>query len=157
VKPTVIRGLSQRPVSTRSLTFWVNRECLPVLSQCREALNYKGMAQALATTDGAGTWTTLWISDQMPTDAVWLVEVTAVGRGSTARAVYTMVASCESTSAVVSDLGYTIISAHESSGDEDCSIRSSVDVSGRTISIEVRDEATEAMDFVGVISVTEAT
>lgn len=151
---TVPLGVAQRSVDQDMLEIWANRELVPLLSQIRGALNYKSTQKVIATTDGAGTWKTLWLSEAMPYDGVWVMEAMAIGIGATERAAYSLNAVCESTAGTVSDLGYTVVSRNET--DELCSVRSYVDTSGRTIALQVKDNASEAMRFVAVVSLVEA-
>lgn len=63
--PTLTRGLRQRNVDTDQLTYWANKELIPLVAQVVQALNYVSRVQAEITTAGTAAFTTIWSSEDL--------------------------------------------------------------------------------------------
>lgn len=156
MKATVSQAVSERPVEERGLLDFVNRELLKLLRQVRSFANYTLRERVTVDTAGAGAWHTIWASDEMPTNAVWFVHAHVAGittSGVNQGAGYELAACYRSFSSTVAAVGSpTIGYSFESSA----AINVQFAVDGRTITIQVRDNAVSPMRFVGVVNVVEA-
>lgn len=124
----------------------------------RQFANYYSWERQAATSDGAGTFTAIWTSPAMPTNAVWGVEATVVGvntSGATQGCFHRLAAAAQSAAGVVAIIGASTAEVTiESAAAIDT--RFTVDATARTISLEARDDAVSPMRFTAVVQLTEA-
>jgi hypothetical protein len=160
VRLAVSRGLPQSQVRTddpQALERFVNTELRPVLEQLRRATNALNPepTSPSVVSDGAGTYSTLWTSAELPQEAVWQLEARVCGCGATERASYLIVTTIQSIAGVVSPLGATSI-VHEAESAVACNARFSYDATLRTVIVEACDAATEAMTWTSVVQTFES-
>jgi hypothetical protein len=85
---TLTRGLRQRNVDTNDLTYWANKELIPLLAQVVQALSYISRVQATISTAGTSTFTTIWSSADIPVGGVLRLDVHVIGADSGNRAAF---------------------------------------------------------------------
>lgn len=159
MKRTVAFPVSPRPVAEKDLETWVNGEALKILRELREAANWLGEEKTeYVDTDGDGAWVAVWTSQEMPTNCMWQICARVVGistSGAAQRYSYLRYASFQSTSGTVAQVGSTSTpSSHESALAGD--IRFTSDATARTVSVEIRDDATSPTRWTAHISIAEA-
>lgn len=81
MKPTVQQGITRRAVSLiNSHPEIFNKEVIPVLLSCRDALNFRSVYKARTNTaDSLGAYKTIWESEQVADNTAGLIDVTIVG------------------------------------------------------------------------------
>lgn len=162
MKSTVEPTLPGTPVPERPETInrFINKEALPLLRALRDAANLEARERVTVTTDGLGTYSRLWTSPEMPSNATWTIRASVAGTASAAGGVqhagYLLGATFQSTAGTVTQTGSTsVLYSHESAAAIDT--RFNVDSVLRTVYLESRDDAAGAMIFIAVVSTTEAT
>lgn len=135
---------------------WANREIKPLLDQVRAFANARGVERQEGVTDGLGTFLQVWVSDELPTDAAWTLTASVVGSsdaaGGAKKAGYVLAGLASSIAGTVTLTGQSVLFSAET--DAACDAR--FGVTGRTVFLEVRDDAVSAMRFASVVDVTEA-
>jgi hypothetical protein len=118
----------------------------------QEHLRFKTTAQC--TTDGAGTYKTIW-SATIPNTSSWYIDTTLIGRGVTSGC------SFEKCLAVQNYAGTVTVVGGTSQGTfirrDAVAMDSKFNITGAVLSYEVRDDATQAMNwkvFVEALSIT---
>lgn len=151
----VSQGISSLPPETEkpeSLRHWVVKEARELLSQLRRSvngLNAEPINPAVVS-DGAGTYSVLWTSGEMPQDAVWTVVADINGTSATVRASYQMRGVFASVAGTCSQLLPTAFDhIYESAAGCDC--RFTVDTTNRVITVDARDDAVVAMTWTGTV------
>lgn len=135
---------------------WVNKEARPLLAQLRDVANTQYRAAITYSTAATGTPTTVWTSDDMPTDSVWLVEVRALAwKASTAseRCAYIRRATFYSSGGTVGQQGATSPEYTEESAAA-CDV--TLSVSGSAVICQVQDDAVNAMNWLVVVDITRS-
>lgn len=155
---TVSAGISTRPVKDEDVPSWVNREAVPVLTAARDALNSLASVTRSVQTAGGGVYVNLWVSEEFPTEGLWTVSAKAGGistSGAAQSAAYHIQGCFRSAAGVLAQVGSTsTVSSFESAAAIDAKFV--VDGTARTVSVQVRDNATSPMRFTGRIEVLEA-
>lgn len=159
LRVAVSQGISQLDVQTKDaaqLQHAVNKEIRPALREARKSLNALNAERIdpAVSSDGAGTFTTIWTSGEMPQDGVWVVHATVVGIGATQRAAYQMSRAVYSTAGVCSSL--TAAAMHlQGETAVGCDARFVLDTTNRVVTVEARDDAAEAMSWTGTVQTFE--
>ncbi len=140
MKATVEQAVSDRPVKEDDLTFWANKEVIPLLKKLRDAVNQIVAGAFTLTTAASGAFTNIWTSDPVPTDTTWGVRVRVVGHstaGAAQTADYGRVATFRNTAGTVAQVGATqSLWSIETAAAMDVRVQ----VSGQTIQVDVRDD-----------------
>lgn len=145
-----IPPVSSRQVTQDSTLPFLNKELIPVIRAFKDAAD---AAPRIATTsmlsDGAGTYLTLW-SEIIPTNRTWFVTAEVVGRVAGHFAAYQLSALFENTDGTAAQVDTTTaVVAIES----DAACDAKFDLTGTTLSVQVRDEATTAMSWRAIVQV----
>jgi hypothetical protein len=155
VRLAVSQGISSLPPETEkpeSLRHWVVKEARELLSQLRRSVNGLN-AEPInppVVSDGAGTYSVLWTSGEMPQEAVWEIRAHIVGASTTIQASYSLVCVVQSAAGVCSKvMPEAFDHAHESA--VACDARVTVDATNRVVTIEARDDAAVAMTWTGTV------
>lgn len=136
--------VSQRQVTQDSTLPWINKEAIPVLRAQKAASDSRPLiATSTYASDGAGTYLTLW-SDSIPTDRKWLVTAEVIGSGGSHHAGYLKQGLFVNVAGTASQVGAT---AAVVSIESDAACDAKFDLTGTTLSVQVRDEATTPMDW----------
>lgn len=152
---TVQPGVS-RSVVTDGVPRWINNEMLPLLSQMRDALNYRTtQKRERVVTAGDGALTAVWTSPVMPRTALWVVDAQIIGVGATQRVAYHLLAVAESSDATLTMRDQFLTTLYESA--TDCDVEADIDASARTVVVKARDDGAEAMYWTTWVSVLEGT
>ena len=157
---TASTAVSERPVRKDDLERWANDEAVPALARIRRAVNYRSVErEVVVETDGAGTYSRIWTSEELPTNCTVTVEadvcgVTILGHAAE-RAAYVLRAIFHSIAGTIAQGGATAtLSSYETAAGID--VRFGIDATARTVYLEGRDNAGSAMKFVGVVTMNEA-
>ncbi len=121
-----------------------DKEKLRVGEQLRTQALLRFETSAMGTSDGLGTWLTLW-SGTVPRDASVAVRAQVVGRGTTGGAVYELSAGAQDfagTASLISG-GIAITVALE----DNAAMDSRWTLTGSVLALQVRDDAVQAMNW----------
>lgn len=157
MRSTVAYPATTKPVDKDDVHTYVNEELHKVLPQLRRAANIQARESDTATTDGAGTFATVWVSPAMPTDATWGIVVDLAGittSGTAQQARYLFTGTFISVANAVSQLGATTTMATTESAAA-IDFQFVVDAVGRTVAVQARDNAASPMKFTAVVQTTE--
>lgn len=149
--------VSPKPVEDGQQLPFINDELLKLLPQLRTFANMLSWEKKTASTAGAGAYVSLWTSEVMPSDAAWVITAWTDGissSGAAQQAGYVFAGTFVSVAGAVSQLGATSsLLSNESAAAIDAKF--TVDAVGRTIAVQVRDDAASPMRFTGVIATLE--
>jgi hypothetical protein len=125
-----------------------------VWEQLRTQALLRFETSASGTSDGAGTWLTLW-SGTCPTNASFAVRAQIVGRGTSEGAVYESSAGVQDFAGVASLIGggYTLTVALEDAA----AMNTRWTLTGSELALQVRDDAVQAMRWKAFITVVGTT
>lgn len=145
-----IPPVSSRDIQDSTLLPWAKREVIPVLRAIKTRADAAPVFVIDKTdSDGAGTYLTLW-SDVIPTGRRWTVVACVGGSADTVDAAYQIAGTFKNLAGTVSQIGTTTaVVSHESAAGCDAKF----DVTGTTISVQVRDDAAAAMTWDGFVEV----
>jgi hypothetical protein len=146
VRLAVSQGISSLPPETEkpeSLRHWVVKEARELLSQLRRSvngLNAEPINPAVVS-DGAGTYSVLWTSGEMPQNAVWTIVADISGDSNVLlkAASYQMRGVFGSVTGTVSQLMPTAYD-HIYETAAACDVRFTVDTANRVITVEACDD-----------------
>lgn len=146
---TIPTAVPSREVPTvlGKVVAWANKEVMPVLRQLRDAANLEAALGAEVTTGGGGAFAQLWVSDPMPTNRSWLVEVRVIGRSSSGPAQtvgYIVRGLFQNLDGVVTQIGATSTSF---TGESDAGFDIRLQVSGQAVAVEVQDDGVSPTRF----------
>lgn len=147
--PTPVR---QRPVTAEGLSDWASYEVIPSLTELRRAANYTSREIQEATTDGAGTYATIWKSDVMRTGVVWGLQADIVGMSVSLslRASYVIRGLFYNNGTIFLQGGVpTYVAVIES--DPFCDARFAIDAASGKVTVEVRDDGLTAMTYEAIV------
>jgi len=139
VESTIRRGALREERSTE-------RDIIGTVNDLLGQVNLELVREGTATTDGAGTWTTVVTLPDMPDDCAWRIRVEAVGFGSGRRSYHEVAALWYRAGAGATQEGadqavFTAIESH-------VGIDVRTQASTNAVSVQVRDDnAGEAMTF----------
>lgn len=88
MNPTIAKPLRQRLVTTEDLSYWANRELIPLLSQVKGVLDQVYLTKATIPTVHTGTFTTIWASPDLALGFEWLIEAQIQAHATTARSAW---------------------------------------------------------------------
>ena len=151
----VSQGVSQLapdPENKESLRAWLQKEARDLFLQLRRgmnALNPEPISPPVVS-DGAGTYSVLWTSGEMPQDAVWTVVADINGTSATVRASYQLRGAFASVAGVCSQIFPTAFD-HLYESAAACDARFTVDTTNRVITVDARDDAVVAMTWTGTV------
>lgn len=129
---------------------WANKEAIPVFRQMRTALNAQYVGEATAATAGDAAWTTVWTSDPIPTNSVWLIEARGAGFGVGVYGAFIVHATYYNNAGTV---GYVSIDAPFIS-ESDASLDFRMTDSGGAILVQVKDNGSVAMNYSITVLIT---
>ena len=156
MKATVPMAVSQSDVQADDVATWVNREARPLLSSLRAVQNTDYRASFEVVSAGTGVATTLWTSDDLPTNSVWLVEVRVVGHktgGASNRVGYILRAVVYNNAGVVAQQGATSAEYTEESA---AACACTLAVSGQAVRCQVTDDGANEYQWLASVHVVRS-
>lgn len=113
-----------------------------LVNQLRAVAVLRSQTRVRGTSDGAGTWLTLW-ADTIPQNASVMVTADVVGRGASEGAAYTITAGVQNFAGVVTVIGGTAQVTFQR--EDNAAMDVQFNISGEDIQLQVRDDAVQAM------------
>ncbi len=131
-----------------------DKEKFRVWDQLRTQALLRFETSATGTSDGAGTWLTLW-SGVVPTNSSVMAKAAIIGRASAKGAAYEVAAAAQDFGGVTSLVGggYTTIVSLEDA----ITMDARWSLTGSTLALQVRDDATQAMAWRAFVSAVTTT
>lgn len=146
----------QIPVSDRqvrddkAVVPFLNKEVIPALQALRKAANAKYEAGFALSTAATGAWTNIWTSASMPTGSAWYVTAEInmrVTSGAVQRGAWILRGVFYNDAGTVAQQGATSAEYTEASAG---TVR--MQVSGQTVTVDVRDDGVSTMAWVAFVS-----
>lgn len=128
---------------------WVNREARVLLEQLRRAVNSLNPEPITpVTSDGAGTYITVWTSGLVPRDGVFALKADVQGDSATVYAAYRIHQTFRSLAGVITATSALAFDSIQESA-AGCDVRYNIDATNSVITLDVRDDAAVAMTWSG--------
>lgn len=148
--PTLSRPLRKIGVKTEQFQPWVELELLPALREVQQALNYTAVSKATIPTDGTGTVTTIWSSQDIANGTAVMIDASVVAVATAARSAFKVAALFRNTGLVAQEGATATIYAQDVSG-----IAVTFAVVASHVELRVNDTGVGAFNWVAVISALE--
>lgn len=151
MQATIREALSQREVKDEEVTRWANSEATPVVRAIRDVVNRRFEDIVTFTTDGSGSYQSVWTSPVLPTNSTTAIRLSLVMFRSNAYAAIDLLSVAHrkaSTAAVVTASNGTQVKAPTASS---FNLRIVGNTDG-TYSVEVQDVASFDMRAKLIIS-----
>lgn len=160
MKPSVLQGLSDRPIEEGQERDTLNNEVRPVVSAIRAVVNYESRFKVVTDSVGqlAFSYKRIWESDEVPVAGTWLLEARVVGFDTSGDSVaYILRALFQISSSAITQVGATDSFSRESTISPDA--RFGIDSAARTIYVEAQSQqfSTDIMNWAAVVTVLEVT
>lgn len=148
METTVSPPVSSREIKEEEVVAWANKEALPVLRELRDFANAEQVAASNVVTVGDGEWSTLWVSDPIPTGVAVRVVADVIGQGDEEAACYQRVAFFRNEGGTLTQIGATQAPwTLETAAGADVRL----EVAGQTITLDVRDDGAEAFSWHSIV------
>jgi hypothetical protein len=153
VRLAVSQGVGN-PVDTgnpEALKSWATKEVRTLHEQSRKAVNALNPEPIVTgTSDGAGTYLTIWTSEVLPQDGKLAITARVEGDSATVYASYELTETYRSVAGVCSVAlpGFFEYLQESAAG---CDARLNLDTVNRVVTVDVRDDAVVAMTWTGTV------
>ena len=143
------------PISSREIkeevevvAAWANKEAIPVLRELREFANAEQVLTTTGVSAGDGAWTTLWVSDPVPTGVAVRVIADVIGKSESEAVCYQRAAFFMNEGGTLDQIDSTeAIWSFESAAGPDVRLQ----ISGQTITLEVQDDGADPFTWNAIV------